>query len=97
MKKSEVIELILICFPHWNHFDWNGEDPNFHFGEFDHKGSRHADSIYVIRFTAPSSADVIQFTIFKDGIHAWNNSRPLPLFHQFAAHNFLKNFFPEIV
>lgn len=98
MKKTDVIQLMLILFPHLKHFELAGADDNLHFGEYDHKGFRHVDAIYVIRISKPTDMNIIiQLTIFPDGINCWENNILVPLAHQFKAHNFLKQFFPEIV
>lgn len=98
MNKSDVKKLILILFPHWSHYDWNGWDKNFYFGEYGPDKMRHTNALYVIHFTNPAfDKEIVQLTIFPDGINCWRNARIQPLPNQFKAHNFLKQFFPTIV
>ena len=98
MKKNDVIQLIFILFPEWNHYDMTGEDDNFYFGEYGQDRMRHTDALYVIRFSNPSwMKEIIQLTIFDDGINCWKDSINVPLPNQFKALNFLKQFFPEMI
>lgn len=89
MNRDKVVELILILFPYWNHFDWSKVE--IHHGEYRDDKFKHSDSIYNIEFKSPAcDKDLMQVTIFSDGIRAWKNSNICALSGQFTAYKFLK-------
>lgn len=96
MTRKQALELILILFPHYSHYDWSNID--IHVGEYDRKGWRHTDAIQVIQFPSPAwHKDHYQITIWKDGLQIWKNHNVEGNSNQFKAHNYLKELLSELV
>ena len=96
MTRKQTLELILILFPQYSHYDWSTAD--IHVAEYDRDRCKHTDAIQVIQFPCPAwHKDHYQITIFPDGLQIWENNKVKGNPHQFKAHNYLKFIFSQIV
>lgn len=96
MKRQQALELILILFPQYSHYDWS--IANIHVGEYDRGGCKHREAIQIIQFPSPAwYKDHYQITIFPEGLQVWKNHTPEGNTNQFKAHNYLKGIFSKIV